>query len=612
MNKSIKLYTSIFFATLLMTQSACKKNFFDTQPDNELNIESIFTNRNQTEQYWGGLFTAIPDVWNQPFGEFWTAITDECDMSNQTATTIDAINNGAINSTTTTNLTTAQYYPKIRQCGIFLDNVDKNQELLNSASGAYEVARMKAEARFLRAFYYWRIMQIHGPTPILPEDTKLPTDNYQVPRTPVDLAISWLLSELDLAAADLPEEIYQSGTITADPTQTGRINRMIVEALKSQILLYHASPLFNGNKDYANFKNLDGTALFNQTYDALRWEKAATAAKSAIDMAERNGKELFQVADANPFRAAFLSSRNLYWDGWRKEGIWIRPASGTRNWELRTSPRSTAGTAYSYMGVTQEFVDGFRMASGMTINQDPAYTESGFTTAGNEYYVTGTSKMYQGREPRFYAFVTFNGSMIPGAPKAGMTRVEFYNTGNSGKAGAPRDWSKTGYTIRKNIHPTFSVTPAVNVARPSMYIRLAELYLNYVEALNESDPTNTDILKYLNAIRQRGGIPPIAAGSMGQDQMREAIRKERQIELAFENHRYFDVRRWKIADKPGYYQGGTYTGMDVSKGTTLSDVGFHTRTAAVRRATWNNRFYFLPFLQSEMDRNKQLVQLPGY
>src|SRR5690606_3714080 len=132
MKRTTKLYTSLFLATALTIQTGCKKNFFDTQPDNELNIESIFSNRQQTEQYWGGLFTAVPDVWNQPFGEFWTAVTDECDMSNQSATTIDAVNSGAINSSTTTNLTTAQYFPKIRRCGLFQDNVDKNQAMLTT------------------------------------------------------------------------------------------------------------------------------------------------------------------------------------------------------------------------------------------------------------------------------------------------------------------------------------------------------------------------------------------------------------------------------------------------------------------------------------------------
>src|SRR5690606_36476879 len=202
---------------------------------------------------------------------------------------------------------------------------------------------------------------------------------------------------------------------------------MIVEALKSQILLYHTSQLYNGNKDYANFKNNDGTVLFNQTYDASRWEKAAIAAKAAIDLAETHGKKLYKVQDPDPFRAAFLSSRDLYWNGWRTEGIWMRPSSATRNWELRTAPRAIAGTAYNYMGVTQELVDDFRMVTGLSIQQDPSYKEEGFTTVGNAYYVAGTSKMYEGPEPRFYTFVTFNGSVIPGAPKAGMTRVEFYN-----------------------------------------------------------------------------------------------------------------------------------------------------------------------------------------
>ncbi|HMR19735.1 MAG TPA: RagB/SusD family nutrient uptake outer membrane protein, partial [Sphingobacterium sp.] len=171
--------------------------------------------------------------------------------------------------------------------------------------------------------------------------------------------------------------------------------------------------------------------------------------------------------------------------------------------------------------------------------------------------------------------------------------------------------SSTGYTTRKNIHPTFSRTPAADgPGRPAMYIRLAELYLSYAEALNESNPTHGDVLTYLNAVRTRAGLP--ALSGLSQDQMREQIRRERQIELAFEGHRYFDVRRWKVADRPGYYQGGEYHGMDITKGSTLSDPAFHTRVVAVRRARWNSRFYFLPFLQSEMDRNKELVQLPGY
>ncbi len=608
--KHIKLYTVgvALFASILT--GGCSKSFFDTQPDNQLNLASIFSNREQTEQYWGGLFTSVPDVWDQPYTHIWGAVSDELDISNNTDTYINAINSGAINSSTTLqNFVT--YYGKIRQCAIFLENIDHNQEILALANGAEQVKRYKAEARFLRAFYYWQMVKVHGPVPLLGESVGGPNDDYAFPRSSIDDCISYILIELDKAYQDLPQDYYQDNSIDVDPTQRGRINKMIVKALQSQVLLYHASPLFNGNTDYAGFKNLDGTLLFNQTADLSRWGKAAQVAKEAIDIAESNGKSLYKVQHADPFRAAFLSSRDLYWNGWKTEGIWLRTTSALRNWELRAAPRAIAGTAYNYTAPMQEFVDDFRMANGKDITAEPSYDESGYTAVGNEYYVAGTNKMYVGREPRFYAYITFNGSVIPGAAKAGMTRVEFYSTGNSGSKGAPRDWTVTGYTVRKNLHNTFSVSPAVNVARPAMLIRLAELYLNYAEALNESEPGHSDVLKYLNAIRNRGGLSSLEA-DLSQEQIRTHIRRERRIELAFEGHRYFDVRRWKVAGEKEYYQGGDYTGMDMSQGTSLSDPLFHKRTVVLKRTPWHDRYYFLPFGQNEMDRNTNLVQLPGY
>ncbi|TDQ73466.1 RagB/SusD family nutrient uptake outer membrane protein [Sphingobacterium yanglingense] len=610
MIKRIRQYTIVIVLVTITLVTGCKKNFFDTQPDNQLDIASIFSNREQTEQYWGGLFTAVPDIWDQPYAQLWGAISDELDISNNTDATINAINSGAL-TTSTTPQHYLNYYVKIRQCAIFLENIDRNQEILALDNGAELIKRYKAEARFLRAYYYWMMVKLYGPVVFQPETVGNPNDNYMIPRTPMDEGIARILSEMDKAYADLPEDYYQSNSAEVDPTQRGRINKMIIAAVKSQILLYHASPLYNGNTDYASFRNYDGTLLFNQVADQSRWGKAAAAAKAAIDLADKNGKSLYKVNHADPFRAAFLSSRDLYWNGWRTEGIWLRTTSALRNWEIRAAPRAIAGTAYNYTAPMQEVIDDFRMANGKDISQDPAYDETGYTTKGSEYYVAGTNNMYVGREARFYAYITFNGSMIPGAPKAGMSRVEFYSTGNSGSKGAPRDWTVTGYTVRKNIHNTFSVSPAVNVARPAMLIRLAELYLNYAEALNESDPGHPDVLKYLNAIRNRAGLSSLDA-TLSQHEIRESIRMERRIELSFEGHRYFDVRRWKVAGDPGYYQGGNYTGMDMSKGTTLSDPEFHTRTVVLKRTPWDKKYYFMPFGQAEMDRNTQLVPLPGY
>jgi starch-binding outer membrane protein, SusD/RagB family len=594
----------------LMITSACNKDFFDSQPDNLLGIETIFSNRVQTENYWGGLFSEIPDIWNQPYSFNFSAITDEADVSNWADGTIETINNGATTSDNSPQLFVT-LYTKIRQCAVFLENVDKCKELLTVEGGAERVKQYKAEAKFLRAFYYWRMMKMYGPIVIQPLQSTKASDEFQIPRSTWDECVEFVLAQLAEAKVDLPAEYYQTGTTTPNVSETGRINKMIVSALESEVLLYHASPLFNGNTELANFKNFDGKILINQTYDASRWAKAAQSAKATIDLAEANGKSLFKVNDANAFKSAFLSVRNLYWDGWKTEGIWIRPSSNRSQWESHAAPRAIAGTAYNGIATFQEVVDDFRTDDGSSIKQSVNYTESGFTSTATDYYVQKTSNMYVGREPRFYAFVTFNGSVIPGAPKSGMTNVEFFNTGNSGRSGSPRDWPKTGYTARKNIHPTFSWNPGVAVARPAMLFRLAEIYLMYAEALNESDPTNPDVLKYLNEVRMRGGLPALSAG-LSQAQIREEIHLERRIELIFEGKRFFDVRRWKKVDIDGYRQGGIYKGMDMTKGSKLDDPEFHTRVNAVTRRPWATKYYFFPYPQNEIDRNKQLVQFPGY
>ncbi len=595
----------LFFATLF---TGCEKDYFDTQPDNQLSVDGIFANRGQTEKWWAGLFTNIPDIWDQPYSYQYGITSDEIDASNWLN---PGINSGAITADGSPS-GFMEYYERIRLATIFLERIDGNKEILNQEGGEEIIKHYKGEARFLRAYYYWRMMKELGPVAFAPTVSAQPGDDFQIPRSTWDESVTTVLSEIEKAKLDLPVDYYLDG-IAIDGTQIGRINKIIATALESQILLYHASPLFNGNTELVDFKNLDGTVLFNQSYDASRWQKAAQKAKEAIDLAEANGKSLFRVENADPFRAGFLSCRNLYWDGWRTEGIWIRPASNVWSWEIHSSPRSTAGTAYNGIAVVQSLVDDYRMADGKEIEDSPEYNEDSYTTAATPYYAEGTNTMYTNREPRFYAQITFNGAENPGSKKSGVnnSRVEFFLNGTSGKAGSPRDWPKTGYTPRKNIHPTFSVNPAVNVSRPAMLIRLAELYLNYAEALNESNPGDPSILLYLNKIKTRAGLPALAAG-LNQKEMRQEIRHERRIELSFEGHRYFDVRRWKIADQPGSNQGGAFYGMNMNKGTSLSDPAFHQRTISFTRATWQRKFYFMPYRQNEMDRNKQLVQFPGY
>ena len=605
-----KLKVAVMLAISTVSLNSCNDGFFDAQPDNLLNIETIFSNRAQTLNYWGGLYSPIPDIWNQPYSFFYSAVTDEMDISNWQEF---AQNSGAL-SADNVNTSYVDYYNKIRQCQIFIDNVDKCKELLTVDNGAELVKQYKAEARFLRAYYYWAVMKMHGPVVLMPMNVdEAAADNYQIPRSSWDECVEFVLGLIDEAIVDLPVEHFQGATTTPDGTQLGRINKMVAEAVKSEITLFHASPLYNGNSDMANWRNLDGKQLINPTYDATRWQKAATQAKAAIDLAEANGKALYKVVKegADAFENAYLSTRNVFWDGYQKEGVWLRPNTQRYQWEIHAAPRAISGTAYNGLAAVQELVDDFRMKDGLNINQSNTYNENTYTTESNIYYVSGTNNMYVNREPRFYSYITFNGSIIPGGAKTGQTRVEFYASGNSGKNGAPRDWPKTGYTARKNIHPTFSVDPPNATARAAMLIRLSELYLNYAEALNEAQPNHADILVYLNKVRTRAGLPALESG-LSQARMREEIRLERRIELVFEGKRYFDVRRWKVADQEGYQQGGAFHGMDMSKGSSLSAADFHKRVVAFTRADWNNKNYFMPWHQMELDRNKQLVQIPGY
>ncbi len=602
------------FATLLILLviiSGCSKNYFNTQPDNILTIDEIFKNRNQSERWLAGLYTLVPDVWNgDTFFYTYTCTTDEMDVSNWIN---PVINSGALDASTTPTRF-MEYSEKIRLASIFLQRIDENDEIRNAVNGQQLIKQYKGEARFLRAYYYWLLMKEVGPTVIAPLEPGTADDNYQIPRSSWDECVNFVMSEIDAAKEDLPLNNYTPGsTSEIDGTQTGRINKVIATAVQSQVLLFSASPLYNGNTEMADFVNLDGKQLIPQTYVPEKWAQAASKAKEAIDMAGANGKSLYKVAASDPFRSAFLSCRNLFWDGWKTEGIWLRASNDIANYEISIAPRSTQGTGYNGLAAVQQLVDDFRMSDGSSISSDPSYREDDYVSTGNDYYVAGTNVMFTMREPRFYADITFNGSVNPAVPKPGEnnSRVEFFNTGTSGKAGAPRDWPKTGFTARKNIHPSFSVNPSVLVARPTMVIRLAELYLNYAEALNESDPGNPDVLTYLNAIRTRGGISALPQG-LDQNTMRKEIRTERRIELCFEGHRYFDVRRWKIPNEHGSQQGGIFYGMNMDAGISLSDPAFHKRIAAFSRAAWQRKFYFLPYRQNEMDRNKLLVQFPGY
>ncbi len=186
--------------------------------------------------------------------------------------------------------------------------------------------------------------------------------------------------------------------------------------MKSQVTLYDASPLFNGDAAMANFKNKDGQGLMNTTYDATKWDKGGGSFKEAIDHAIAYGKKLFKVTNADPFLAAFNTHRDLYLTGWSDEGIWLRTVTGYQAREVDAAPRAANGTTTnSNLTPPQEMVDKFRMLNGKSIMKQAAVIlkQDLPLLAKPISRVAGTSNMYPGREPRFYNAITFNGATVP-------------------------------------------------------------------------------------------------------------------------------------------------------------------------------------------------------
>jgi hypothetical protein len=582
--------------------TSCQKGFLDQVPNDRLNIDDVFRTRGTTEQYLANVYAVIKGELDYNTGTPWEGLSSELDVTYNDYPTY-TMNLGNWDRNRGDYNYWGTYYQGIRSASYFMQRVGENQEL-----SAAEIVQYRAEARFLRAYFYFMLMRQFGPVVLMPEtpiapDAKL--EDISIPRSSFDECVNYVSAEMDKAVADLPAQ-------AASTLNTGRINKGMALAFKSRMLLYAASPLFNGNTDYADFKNFDGKALINQTYDVSKWKKAADAAKAVIDLPYYS---LYKELDGTGKIKPYESLKNLFLKDWNTEIIMAKvTVNGMYSIDKNGSPYKVGG--WSSWGPPQQHIDAYFMANGRSID-DPAsgYTETGVTATGNSYYDVGTSNMYVNREPRFYVNITFNNSKwINTAFGTGgqPITISMVNGGNSGKYNG-RNYSRTGYCLRKQVNPSSTVNPEKIAERTEVLIRLGEIYLNYAEALNEAEPGNPDIVKYLNMIRERAGIPQYGAGinplpvPANQADMRTAIRKERTIELAFENggHRFFDTRRWKIAEQT---EGGAFYGMDIDQTTNAAftkRIVFEIRVFQKKNYLWN-------ILQDELNKNKNLVENPSW
>lgn len=587
-------------ALVALALGSCS-DYLDKQPDDQLTMDMVFSNRVNTESFLYNVYSYMPEEWDQHDNNPWNGACDEADYVYRRD--VDKMNDGSWEPSSVPYNKWNHYYQGIRAATFFMQNVDKCTEL-----NAPIIAQYKAEARFLRATYYFFLVRQYGPVVILGDEV-LPFDgsvDLNKPRSPYDECVDYIVKEFDEIASQLP--------ITQPSESYGKPTKGAALAYKSRMLLYAASPLFNGNPDYAGYSNGAGKNLFNNTYDKNKWKKAADASKAVIDM---NAYAL--VDNGNPYD----SYKSVFIDNWNSEIIFGRIYGGD-HWDRHCLPRGLQG--YGGIASTQAQVDAYAMSNGKypitgyadngktpIIDPSSGYSETDFSQvtlpSAKSSWTENTYNMWANREPRFYASVLWGGERWIFTEQGGQPYyVQFYTNGKDGPSSTAHDYPKSGYMITKLSHPENDLQNDVCKIRSWIMFRLAEVYLNYAEALNEYEPGNVDILKYVNMIRKRAGVPNLEtvypAVKTDQTLMREMIRRERRVELAFECQRYFDVHRWKIAEvvdnTPAY-------GMDISQ--TDYNANYYKRTKFENRV-FLKKHYLFPIAQSELELNKALVQNP--
>lgn len=460
-----------------------------------------------------------------------------------TSGTIDASNMGAFANSWRDG------YKTIRDINIFFDRID---EVPNASPEHIE--RLKAEMKFIRAKAYADLIHFFGGVPLVTTVYEL-NDEFKAERASYEECVRFIVSELDEAAEAVPE------TVSTD--DWGKVTKGACLALKSEVLLYAASELHDPS-------TTPNGPLFDYPV-ADKWQQAADAAKAVIDMG------LYQLVPAptwQDYTTIFLKAND--------EIIFARPYSS----EFDHPNIDKVNTPNGYHGwsgniPTQDLVEAFEMSNGKAIGEDG----SGYDSANP----------YEDRDPRFYANIVYQGAHYRGR------ETEFYLPGGLDSRDGPESWNyaTTGYTMRKFMDESLDFNTGLG-SQPYIFFRLAEIYLNYAEAQyhlgNEGEARN-----YVNRVRERVSMPEITSSG---NQLLEDIRHERRIELCFEDHRYYDVRRWMIADQT---ENKNARGIEWRK--TTGQLTYNIVNVEERRFT--PRMYYMPIPLSEINKTG-LEQNPDY
>jgi hypothetical protein len=559
-----KLIINLLFVTGISAMVSCKKDFLEINPTDRVAETALLGDSSLFEDFVTKRYIGIRlqdkegDGTNPGFGRgfeygMWSSLTDESIYNNDDNTWVIQRGLLAPENTGIAGTIWGRSYRSIRECNFALENISK--VVMSEAHKNHLIAELK----FIRAFRYQDLVRNYGGIILMGDKVYNLSDNLQdaslFKRSTLQESMDYVIAQLDEAAAGLP--------LNNDNTwEFGRATKGAALALKSRLALYAASPL----------------------YQTGSWQEAVTAAQDVISL--------------NKYSLYSGGYRQLFFDANNSETIFARlyaKNAGHTHLEIANGPNSYGGWGGNLP--LQNLVDDYEMDNGKAITE----ASSGYNP----------QDPYTNRDPRFYATVLFNGSSYRGST------IETFTPGGKDSKDGPDNWntSKTGYYLKKFMNDAYPLqNPWGNAGfQPWYYLRYAEVLLNFAEASNEAYgvdavPAGSTLSARaaVNLIRSRAGMPDLAPGLSVTD-MRDAIRYERRVELAFEEHRYYDVRRWKIANVT---ENKPAAGITINK--TGSTLVYSTKVALDGKA-FTDKMYWLPIPRAEIQAsNNNIQQNTGY
>lgn len=644
--KKKSYYIYLLLLSVMIGASSC--NYLDVVPDEIDTEEDAFSDYSAVLNYLYSCYSYLPE--SRSGTSSLDLMTGDEVVTAFEHETFASFPKGNYSSSNTVISYWDTFFNGLRQCYLFLDNVDTVQDPDFTDELRTD---FKAQVKFLIAYYHYMLIRCYGPVIIITgvEDVNQSSENYKS-RTPLDDCVDFVCNLFDEAAADLPE-------VRSDASEFGLATSVAAKALKAKMLLYAASPLFNyggGSPSaemksyYESLKNNDGTALMPLSYDANKWTECQTAMKEAIEAAESAGFSLYDTDDysedgnespEDPYQ------HRLRWnimdystDGGNSEVIYADSRSEGYYGIQNKSMPFCSGCAWNGIAPTWAMLNRFYTKNGLPWNEDPetkGLDPLEIVTVDDAHADEAavgeqTLQFNLNREPRFYAWVAFQGGYYEvtsastlGAYASDPTYdsekrrlvCDFVLGGNCSRgttsSSRTNNYSPSGYLNKKGVSPDYSMTTSMQTPYfyPWPIIRLADLYLGYAEACVEVNDLET-AKTYLNKVRERAGIPDVETSWSGvaaltQDKMRDIVRQERMVELYLENQNFWDMRRWLLAED---YFNTKAQGLNIDA-TSLAQFAGLTEIDFERKFTSPTN-YLLPIPNSDLNTNENLVNNPGY